>query len=121
MGLTYFPNGIASGSEAGGTASISIGSHVVTPLSYEATQYARMVAGTVIVPAAGSTAFIPTGLTAATYAVASAYGPLISGTAGGFVHVTASVAGGTVTLRGYDGTATASSTPGTAVYFAVGT
>ncbi len=82
----------------------------------------KMVAGTVIVPAAGSTAFVPTGLTSADFAVACAWQPLetTAGTVGGFVSVASSVSGGTVTIQSYDQMGTAATTAGTAVYFAVG-
>lgn len=122
MGVTHFPDGINAGSEAGASAPLQVGGVAINPLHY-ASAGREIVAGTVIVPAAGSTAFIPAGLTAAEYGVACPYGALAStaGTTGGFVYVTAAVSGGTLTLRGYDQMGTASSTAGTAVYFAVGT
>lgn len=122
MGVTHFPNGINAGDEAGNSASLQVGGTTITPI-HHATAGLELMAGTIIVPAAGSTAFIPSGLTAASYAVACAYGALSStaGTTGGFVSVTASVSGGTVTLRGYDQEGTASSTAGTAAYWAIGT
>lgn len=122
MGVTRFPNGVEVGNSTT-AADLTIGGTTIYPVNAGAGAHAKLVAGTIIVGATGSTAFIPSGLTSATWAVASPYGALSStaGTVGGFVGVTASVSGGTVTLRGYDQMGTASSNAGTAIYFAYGT
>ena len=138
MGVTRFPNGIRIGSEANGTAQFDIGATQVHATAAELNKLSgaagvlmghptsgrQIFAGTVIVGATGSTAFVPTGATTVLFAVASPYGPLVetAGTVGGFTNVAASVgSGGTVTIRAYDQMGTASSYAGTAAYLIVGT
>lgn len=122
MGVTRFPYGVEVG-DSTTAATFSIGGTTIVPVNAGAGTPQKLVGGTIIISSSGSTAFIPSGLTAATWVAASPYGALSStaGTIGGFVGVTASVSGGTVTLRGYDQFGTASSNAGTAVYVAIGT
>ena len=121
MGVTRFPNGIEVG-DSTTSSTFSIGGTTTTPLNY-ASAGREIVGGTIIVPSSGSTAFIPSGLTAAEWVAVSPYGQLSStaGTVGGFTNVTATVAGGTVTIYSFDQMGTASSNAGTASYVAIGT
>lgn len=137
MGVTRFPNGVEVGDgTTAGVLTIGGGTVSATPTELNCLSGAigvtlgaytagkKLYAGTVIVGATGSTAFKPSGISSANFAVASPYGPLSStaGTVGGFVSVAAAVgAGGTVTITAWDLNGTASSTAGTATYLVIGT
>ena len=120
MGVTNFPNGVNVGDAAGVAAELQIGGTVITPLEYTSAGKV-LAAGTVIVT--GSTAIVPSGISAALFVVASPYGvaPTGAGTVGGFAKVSAGLSGGTVTIYAQDVQGTASLTAGTASYVVIGT
>jgi hypothetical protein len=108
MGLTNFPDGISG-----------VGGAAIPGYVSDTSGNAKFAAGTAIITAGGSVT-VGTGLTTVNFAMASAYG-LLAGTAD-FDQVSAQpTTGGSIFLRSQSGGGTASVSPGTATWWAVGT
>ena len=127
MGVTYYPDGVQIGSEAGGTADFKLGGTTVTRT---AAQINALLAGTAsgFKAHGGTIVFTLTGGVATGLSTFVGWSAVLVGApdlaANGIIQISAgTAAGGSITVAGYkaDGTAAGAAAIGTAAWTAFGT